>query len=135
MKDGDIIAFLGFMPPIYKKEFCQLLREICIEREYFNKSEAKKLKFYRFAESDFERLTDGQKVMLEILKSGKKWQPEIASLFLDFMEVVDSVNLTYNYGDMSEETRNQYVQDISNKLGNKFIKIDLSKPTQQPYAS
>lgn len=73
--------------------------------------------------------------MLEILKSGKKWQPEIASLYLDFMEVVDSVNLTYNYGDMSEETRKQYVQDISNKLGNKFIKIDLSKPTQQPYAS
>ena len=125
MKDEEISSYLGYVPEIYSKIFSQLLREIIIIRGYFNKSTANKIKFYRLPESDYKRLTDGATVVFETLKSGKRWAPDIAFMFLDMKAAEEAVNKKYPYGEMNEATRAQYVSEISEMLENKFIKVNL----------
>ena len=125
MSEAEITAYLGYMPEKYNKESTQLSQEICVLRGYFNKAVSKKIKFYRLYETDYQKLTNGQEVMLEILKSGNNWQPDVAYMFLDFIEAQTSVNANYQYGEMDEKTRIQYVHDISEVLGGKFHKVNL----------
>ena len=125
MSEAEITAYLGYMPEKYNKESTQLSQEICVLRGYFNKTVSKKIKFYRLYETDYQKLTNGQEVMLEILKSGNNWQPDVAYMFLDFIEAQTSVNANYQYGEMDEKTRIQYVHDISEVLGGKFHKVNL----------
>jgi hypothetical protein len=63
--------------------------------------------------------------MLEILKSGNNWQPDIAYMFLDFKEAQTSINANHQYGKMDKETRRKYVNEISDFLGDKFHKVNL----------
>ena len=65
MSEQDITSYLGFMPDNFNKEFTELFREVCVERGYFNKTVSKKIKFYRLPDSDYEKLTDGQEVLLQ----------------------------------------------------------------------
>lgn len=125
MNERDICSYIGFMPDTFNKEFTELIREICIEREYFNKTTSKKIKFYRLPEEDYEKLTDGQEVMLQVLKNGHKWHPDVAFMFLDFKEIQLAINSKYPYGKMDKLSRIQYVRDISELLGFKLKKIDL----------
>ena len=125
MSEQDITSYLGFMPDNFNKEFTELFREVCVERGYFNKTVSKKIKFYRLPDSDYEKLTDGQEVLLQVLKNGHEWHPDVAFMFLDFKEAEATVNSKYPYGKMDELTRAQYVRDISEHIGFKLKKIDL----------
>jgi hypothetical protein len=125
MSEAEITAYLGYLPEKYNKELTQLSQEICVIRGYFKMTVAKKIKFYRLPETAYKKLTDGQEVMLETLKSGKKWQPDVAYMFLDFKEAQTSANANYPYGEMNIETRLQYVHDISDFLGDKFHMVNL----------
>jgi hypothetical protein len=125
MKDAEITSYLGYLPETYNKNFTQLSREVVVARGYFNKSTANKIKFYRLPASDYKRLTDGATVVFDTLKNGKQWTPDIAFMFLDMKEAEETVNKKYPYGEMDDETRAQYVKDISEMLGDKFLKVNL----------
>jgi len=125
MSDSEITTYLGYMPETYNKEMSQLLREICVLRGYFNKTTVNKIKFLRIVDSDFKALTNGPSVLLEILRTGANWRPDIALKFLDFKEVETVVNSKYPYGKMNNENRKQYVIDMSNLLGNKLLRVEL----------
>lgn len=126
MSDSEITAYLGYMPDTYNKETSQLLREICVLRGYFNKVTVNKIKFFRIVDLDFKVLTNGPSILLEILRTGANWKPDIALKYLDFKEVESVINSKYPYGKMNNEIRKQYVIDISNLLGNKLLKVELS---------
>jgi hypothetical protein len=125
MSEAEITAYLGYLPEKYNKESTQLSQEICILRGYFNKTVAKKIKFYRLPETDYEKFTNVKEVIIGILKSGKNWQPDVAYMFQDFKEAQTSINANHQYGKMDEETRRQYVNEISEFLGDKFYKVNL----------
>ena len=58
MSPAAIEDYWGFMPPSYNNQISDVLREVCVERKYFTKTDAKRIKFYRFVEVDFEHLAD-----------------------------------------------------------------------------
>jgi hypothetical protein len=126
MSEPEIIAFLGLMPQTYNKELTELAREVCLHRGYFNKSIVRKIKFYRLPASDFQMLTDSKNVLLEIIRTGANWKPDVAFLFLDFKGVETVVNSKYSYGKMNDDLRIKYISEISHLLGSKFQKVNLS---------
>lgn len=120
-----IESYWGHLPGVYNDQISEILRDVCIQRNYFEKSVAKKIKFYRFAEIDFEKLTDSKNFLLDIVAKGKEWAPDVAVQYDEYKNVEAVVNANYPYGEMNAETRCKYIEELSNALGDKFIKINL----------
>ena len=125
MSEPAMALYLGHMPQQYNKLMTDLLREICVLRNYFNKTDSRKIRFYRITDLSYEDLTDGRIVMQEVLRAGAQWQPDVAVMFLDYKNAEEMVNSRYPYGTMDQQTRVHYVSDFSDALGDHFNKIDL----------
>lgn len=125
MTPQAIESYWGYLPHLYNKQTSENLRDVCIQRNYFKKSDAKKIKFYRFVEIDFEKLTNSKNFILDIVAKGKEWAPDVAVKYEDYKNAEAEVNANYPYGEMNAETKCKYVEDLSNELGEKFIKIEL----------
>jgi hypothetical protein len=121
----DISKYLGYIPGSMNTEFTRIIREICISRGYLKKTMANKMKLYRIVEHDIGSLTDGKQVMLETLKSGNSWNPDIAFLFSDYKNAEVLVNSKYPFGNMDSATRIKYIDDLNQALGDKLFKVDL----------
>ncbi len=121
----EIAKYLQSEPMLMNSEITKTIREICVSRGYFNKTTANKIKLYRVVERDIQSLTDGQQVMLEVIKTGNQWLPDIAFLFSDFKSAEQVVNAKYPYGEMDPITRKKYINDLSDELSDKFFKVDL----------
>jgi hypothetical protein len=125
MSESAMALYLGHMPQQYNKLMTDLLREICILRNYFNKTDSRKIRFYRITDVSYEALTDGRIVTLEVISTGAQWHPDVAMMFLDYKNAEDMVNSKYPYGTMDQQTRVRYVHDFSKALGDQFKKVDL----------
>jgi hypothetical protein len=121
----DISKYLGYTPALMNTEFTKIIREICISRGYLKKTMANKMKLYRIVEHDILSLTDGKMVMVETLKTGNSWNPDIAFLFSEYKNIEGLVNSKYPFGNMDEATRKKYIGDLDIALGDKFFKVDL----------
>jgi hypothetical protein len=55
---------------------------------------------------------DGKMVMVETLKTGNSWNPDIAFLFSEYKNIEGLVNSKYPFGNMDEATRKKYIGDL-----------------------
>ncbi len=113
-----IAEYVGYLPNEYNKEFSQLIREICVYRGYLGKVESKKMKVYRFLYEDFQRLTDKNEILMEILKKGLPWTPEV---FVEYKKIAELINAVDDSGELSNQISHlDRVKRISDELGMAF---------------
>ena len=121
----EIRIALGYSPFTYNPEVTRVLREIIVLRAYYKKSKANKIRFYLLPIDEFERRTNEHLILLEAIKTGLSWAPDVAFEHKHFLESKHEVDKLFSFGIVDSHDRTKYVSMLSSQLGAKMFKISM----------
>ncbi len=123
LSKSEIEKITGYSVHQYIKERADIVKEILIRRGVAPTTQIRKIKFFSLPMSDYEKFASKHSQVMLALKEGINAQGYVAFTVDNQKDVFNKVNATYSYGDMSDETRKKYIDDLDKAFGDKLIPL------------
>jgi len=105
------------------KERSDAIKEILINRKYAPISKIRKSKFYVLHSEAYLKLAQKHSQVMLALNDGI-YLKSIASFSVESQKrVFANVNATYQFGQMSDEIRKKYIEDLDKEFGEELVNL------------